>query len=166
MYKNFLNKHFSKNLSKYILSNYIFLSKKLKNNKLLKSVFFYDNLSFFLSVFILFSFWFNNMFYNLKKNNIVLITSHINFFIIFSLFFYPSLFNIKIFNLRKNKLLYFTFIINRFIFNPFIVFLNKIYDLGYHRIFNVFKIYIFTDRKELFYLNFYLNFCQLPLFQK
>lgn len=100
----------------------------------------------------------------LNKNKIILILNKITFFTIFSLFFYPYLINTKFFLHKINKFIYFTFLINRFFFNPLLLFFNNLNLISLEKTFNILKASIILKKNQFFFLTFYFNFFQIPLF--
>ena len=165
MFKSFLYRHYKSNLKNFIISNFIFLNKKIKLKNKIKLFFFFNNYNFYLSLFILFNFWIQNyLMFFLNKNKIILILNKITFFTIFSLFFYPYLINTKFFLHKINKFIYFTFLINRFFFNPLLLFFNNLNLISLEKTFNILKASIILKKNQFFFLTFYFNFFQIPLF--
>lgn len=136
---------------------------RLTKNKV-KSYFFYNSYNFFLSLFILFSFWSSNYFYFIKKEKINILVNNIDFFLIFNFFFYPYLVGLKFFKIKSNEFIYFTFWINRFFLNPLLSMFNRTYNLNIKKTFNLLKVAVLLPKKERFKLVFVLNFYQIPLF--
>merc|ERR1711998_341189 len=106
-----------------------------------KSYFFYNNYNFYFSIFLLFNFWYNKIKIYLKKTKITIKSQQTNFFVVFSLFIYPSLKNFNTF-LKKNKdVFYLTFLITNFFFNPLYVLTTKLYL--YKQTFLILKLSMF-----------------------
>jgi hypothetical protein len=162
MYKNtFLTKHLNKNIFNYIISNYVFKNKKIELGMSVKSYFFYNNYNFYFSIFLLFNFWYNKIKIYLKKTKITIKSQQTNFFVVFSLFIYPSLKNFNTF-LKKNKdVFYLTFLITNFFFNPLYILTTKLYL--YKQTFLILKLSMFLKKENVFFIFFYLNFFQIPL---
>lgn len=165
MFKTVLYKHFNKNFINYITSNFVFLKKNLVLNNYVKFFFFYNNHNFYLSFFILFNFWINNLSFFLKKNKFTILINQLNFFLIFSLFFYPFFIINKLFIYDEIKqVFYFTFLINRFFFNPLLVFFNNKFRIRPKKIHNLLKVALLLKKDQFFFIHFYLNFFQFPVF--
>jgi len=164
MSKNYLHKHFKKNFNNFILSNYFTLNVDLNKNYEIKLSLFFNNYNFYICISIIFNFWFSNSKYILKKNKLTLYSKQIDFFTFFSTFLYVKVYNLKTFNYKFKKLIYLTFLINNFFFNPFLEWWNRNLDFKDNLV--LLKINFFLKNKFIYYLNFYLNFFQIPLFYK
>lgn len=169
MYKHSLKIHIKKNLRKLILSNF-FLIKNFffLNNYSVKFFFFYNYFNFYLSSFILFNFWCNNLKFTIKKTKFSIISNYLDFFLIFSLFVYPQLNNLKSIFIKNKKIIYFTFFINQYFFNPLYILMEKICKIYYSNTntYNLLKFALFLNKEKYFCFNFFLNFLQVPLVLK
>ena len=162
-----LRKHSFKNFENYIVSNFVFFTKINFFKSPVKCSFFYNSYNFYLSIFILFNFWtihFKKL--HITNHKISLVLNLLDFFYIFSIFFYPFLFNLNFFEKKSSSKLCFTFFINRFFLNPLLTYFYSLYNFNIKKTWILFRIYISLKKKDIFYLNFYLNFFQIPLFLK
>lgn len=167
MYKHSLKIHIKKNLKKLILSNFFFVKKNFfLNNYSVKFFFFYNYLNLYLSSFILFNFWCNNLRFTVKKTKFSVISNYLDFFLIFSLFVYPQLNNMKSIFVKNKKIIYFTFFVNQYFFNPLYSLMEKIYKIYYSTTFNLLKFALLLSKEKYFCFNFFLNFLQVPLVLK
>ena len=64
---------------------------------------------------------------------------------------------------KKTSFLYISFLINKSFYNPFMVFLNRYFNINIKKTFNFLKMSLLLDKNQLFFLNFYFNFFQIPL---
>lgn len=126
---NLIHKHSYKNLKNYIISNFLYLNF-LQFGNLVKSIFFYNSYNFYLSIFILFNFWFTSCKFSFKKHKISFVMLNLDFFYIFSIFFYPYLYSLNLFEKNQNVTISFTFFINRFFLNPLLSYLSKSYNVS------------------------------------
>lgn len=55
---------------------------------------------------------------------------NLDFFYIFSIFFYPYLYSLNLFEKFQNVTISFTFFINRFFLNPLLSYLSKSYNVS------------------------------------
>lgn len=165
MYSNYLKIHVDKNLKNYILSNFIFLSKKINIKSTIRFYFFYNVYNVYLAIFIIYNFWLlNNLYLLILKNKITILYKNIDFFIVFSIFLYPFLLNFKILTHKVYNLIHITFFIQNFFLNPLFVTYSKKYNLSIKKTFNIFNIALFLKKKQYFFLTFFFNFFQIPLF--
>ena len=161
-----VQKHFFKNFKNLTLSSFIFFDKIYFFKGSVKCFYFYNTYNFYLSIFILFNFWIKPLKYHIQSNKISLLVNIFDFFYTFSVFFYPFLLSLNFVEKKVNTRLSFTFFINRFFLNPLLNYFSSFYNCNIKKTWILFKLYISFSKKNIFYLNFYLNFFQIPLFLK
>ena len=161
----YINKHFITNFKNFLISQYIINFKNLFFNNQIYLKINYYNKTFFLACFLLYTFCIYKFFFNKKNKRINLFLKPVIFFSFFNNVYYPLIKEIKIFKKKTKNLISFRFKFNNIFSSPLSCFFNK--KINWLKINNIFfELNFFFDKKYYRYLQFYLNFFQLPIFKK
>jgi len=161
-----LNKHYIKNFKNFLISQYLLTFKQLYFKKIINISISFADKTFFLASFLIYTFCINN------NNKFIIKNKKYNIFLpIFSFFFtfnnliYPFLLNLNYFKKISKKLISLEFLISNFFLCPLTFFFTKIFNNIKNKSINL-RINFFLKKKKYKYIQFLLNFFQIPLFFK
>lgn len=158
-----LNKHYIKNFKNFLISHYLLTSKQLFFKKIIHIKISFSNKSFFIASFLLYTFCFIKYKYSIKKHNLNIILPIFNFFFNFNIFFYPFLLNNNFFKKKTKTLISFKFLFSNFFLIPVSFFFYKTFRWLNKQNIEIKFLYFF--KKNIYkYIQFFLNFFQLPVF--
>lgn len=160
-----LNKHFIKNFKNFLISHYLIINKSISFDKKLNLKINFNTKNFFLSTFLLYTFCIFKSKYIIKKQKYNIFLPVFSFFLIFNTFYYSFLHELSIFKKISKNLIIINFFILNFFLNPISYLLKKKFRWIKQKLINI-KIFFFFKKKTFKFLQFYLNFFQIPIFLK
>jgi len=160
-----LNKHYIKNFKNFLISQYLILDKQISFDKKINLKINFNNKTFFLSTFLLYTFCIFKSRYIIKKQKYNIFLPVFSFFFIFNTFYYSFLQELTFFKKVSKNLVILNFYILNFFLNPISYLFKKKYRWIKQKLINI-KIFFFFKKKNFKFLQFFLNFFQIPIFLK